>query len=547
MSSRSRISSTSSKRFSEKDLKAIKASEIEQTRFRKLVATSKIYSQTEKNAADISSVTDFYAFWDKTVEARKDFEDSHERGCGLWTRKYQDAASVVRSFMKDFAPIVDVVKDFAAPYGGFAMGTISVLFAVAASKNEMEASLASAIAEITDRLPGLNLYKHIYNDNHELDIMLQGRIVSAYEIFIEFCIQATQYYKRKGLRRWLTALGSPSHLYDKVAETQKVIQEIRRICDELLDKNIHLIKQLNLEQKETIRRLEEQVDQLLKAQDNHALTEIQHYLGLSSFSSENHRKQLEQYRRALYNDDHLNAPYFEQMQGKRLEAFRACNDYQYWSTCPHPCLLILSGHNDSSIRYVDHCWASPVAMTMITDLTNKDNDHIYGYYVFSPRGESLCHAFSVVLLQLLSKRSILLRNKDQCDELRAALNDLRELQATEGKDSHHRHHHHHQHETMKLSTFERVVLRAIDFFGESEQVHIILDRADRCCDLVKGVDHRKSLFKLLVKLVEVARCNLKILAVVNGDQWDIETRKDELGHRIEGRVRMHTAVQGMRD
>ncbi|KIW29327.1 hypothetical protein, variant [Cladophialophora immunda] len=404
----------------------------------------------------------------------------------------------------------------------------------------MEMSLASAINEITDRLPGLNLYKHIYNDNHELDTKLQGRIVSAYEIFIEFCIEATQYYKRKGLRRWLSALGSPSDLRDKITETQKVIQEIRRICDELVDKNIHLIKQLNLEQKATILRLEEEVDQLLKAQDNHVLTEIQHSLGLSSFSGENHRKQLEQYRRALYNDDHLNAPYFEQMQGRRLEAFRACNEYQSWSNSKHPCLLILSGHNDNSIRYLDHCWVSPVAMTLIADLSNGDNDRIHGCYVFSSRGESLCHAFSVVLLQLFSKRSTVLRNKSQCDELRAELNNLRQFHIAEGKPAS-------NNETKKLSTFERVALRAIDFFSESDQVHIILDRADRCCDLFKGVDHRKALFKLLVKLVEAARCNLKVLAVVNGDQWNIETRRDELGQRMDGRVILHTAVQGMRD
>ncbi|EXJ70040.1 uncharacterized protein A1O5_07113 [Cladophialophora psammophila CBS 110553] len=547
MSSQVRTPSTTSKRFSEKDLKIIECSENEQTRFKQIVATSKNFSGTEKNAVNIKSAAEFYAFWEETVEARKNFEDGHEKGCGLWSKNYQSAASVARSFMKDFSPIVEVVKNFAAPYGGMAIGTISVLLAVAASKNEMETSLASAISEINDRLPGLNLYRHIYNDNHELDIKLQGRIVAAYEIFIEFCIEATQYYKRSGFRRWFRALGSPSYLHEKVTETQKVILEIRRICDELLDKNIHLIKQLNLEQKATILRLEDEVNQLLKAQDNHILNEIQQHMNLSSFSSENHRKQLEQYRRALYDDDHLNAPFFEQMQGRRLQAFRACNEYQSWSNSKHSCLLILSGHNDSSIRYLDHCWLSPVAMTMITDLSNGDNkDRLYGYYVFSSRGESLYRAISVVLLQLLGEKSVVLRNKARCDELRAELSNLHQFEQV-SQDRKVANNHNHHHETKKLSTFERVALRALDLFDESEQVQIILDRADRCCDLVKGVDHRKPLFKLLVKLVDVARCNLKVLAVVNGDQWDIEPRSDELGQRMEGRVIVHTAMQRMRD
>ena len=67
----------------------------------------------------------------------------------------------------------------------------------------MEDRLASAISEIRDRLPGLNLYQHIYNENHELDIRLQARIVSAYEGFIEFCIEASKYYKGGGPREYI--------------------------------------------------------------------------------------------------------------------------------------------------------------------------------------------------------------------------------------------------------------------------------------------------------------------------------------------------------
>lgn len=51
-----------------------------------------------------------------------------------------------------------------------------------------------------DRLPGLKLYQHIYNENHDLDISLQTKIVSAYQIFIDFCIMATKYYKSGGPR-----------------------------------------------------------------------------------------------------------------------------------------------------------------------------------------------------------------------------------------------------------------------------------------------------------------------------------------------------------
>ena len=62
----------------------------------------------------------------------------------------------------------------------------------------MEKRLESVISVIKDRLPGLKLYQHIYNENHELDISLQAKIVSAYQNFIGFCIVATKYYKNGG-------------------------------------------------------------------------------------------------------------------------------------------------------------------------------------------------------------------------------------------------------------------------------------------------------------------------------------------------------------
>lgn len=131
----------------------------------------------------------------------------------------------------------------------------------------MEERLASTISAIKDRLPGLKLYQHIYNDDHELDMRLQDRIVSAYQGFIEFCIAATKYYKSGGRRkyhthelisrqrlrndltccilgRWLRAFVRPNIVFDKADQVQAVIVDIRQLCEELLDKNVHSIKQL---------------------------------------------------------------------------------------------------------------------------------------------------------------------------------------------------------------------------------------------------------------------------------------------------------------
>ncbi len=75
---------------------------------------------------------------------------------------------------------------------------------MARNKDEIEERLASTISAIKDRLPGLKVYQHIYGGNHELDILLQDKIVSAYQGFIDFCIVATKYYKRGGPRKYFS-------------------------------------------------------------------------------------------------------------------------------------------------------------------------------------------------------------------------------------------------------------------------------------------------------------------------------------------------------
>ena len=95
-----------------------------------MVVASKGFSEFEKAAFTVESVAAFEDYWRTSNMAKANFDHSHEKGCGLWTKRYQSSAAFIQPFMNDFSPIIQIVRDFGAPYGAVAVGTMSLLFAV---------------------------------------------------------------------------------------------------------------------------------------------------------------------------------------------------------------------------------------------------------------------------------------------------------------------------------------------------------------------------------------------------------------------------------
>ena len=117
---------------------AVKASEKRQVEFKDWVVASKEFSKDEKAALNVDSVAAFEDFWQNTNTAKADFDRGKERGCGLCVKRYQSSAAFISPFMKDFSPIVQIVRDFGAPYGAVAVGTMSLQFAVSVDFSYVE-------------------------------------------------------------------------------------------------------------------------------------------------------------------------------------------------------------------------------------------------------------------------------------------------------------------------------------------------------------------------------------------------------------------------
>lgn len=272
-----------------------------------------------------------------------------------------------------------------------------------------------------------------------------------------------------------------------------------------------------------------------KQNDNNRVREIQRLLNLEAFSVDTQRKELEEYSQALASHDQLNASFFQQMQGEELELFRRQPVYQRWIKSPQQCLLILSGKNNESISEIDECWMSPVATAMIKDLGQECRRSIYAYSILPQPGKLVYDVLPAILLQLLRQKISALRDEKQYAELRSELQKLPDCVKLSKSDK--------TYEDKMLATLHKVALRVINFFDESDSLYIIVDRVDRCRDW-KKVDHRKMLLECLVKLVEGARCKLRVLAVINGYSWPVEKYPD-IGRNVKDRVITHAVEQGV--
>ncbi|KAJ5885542.1 hypothetical protein N7495_010052 [Penicillium taxi] len=464
---------------SDRDLEIIKQSEAAQGLLKKNVLQRSVFSEAERQSVQFTEIEQFRTYWTQITAAQDCFEDAHKTGCGLFARRYQSSAELVLGFMDDFNPIVTAVKNFAAPYGGLAIGVISLVFVksrfwpqVAQKKDTVEKTLASTIAEIRKRLPGIDLYRHIYDEDHPLDHAMQAQIVAAYQSFIKFCIVAVDYYKSYS-----------AQLRDQLTNGDK-----------------------------------DAFEQTFK---------------LDIFSEELHQTELAAYSQDLANDPDFNYNYLHQLHGTGLDNFMSSGRYKQWDHSFGPCLLILSGRNYMGLPS-PQCWLSRVAIATI-ERQRAFSSAYCAHYIIPLHGATLYQVLPSILLQLLAKKKNMLRMDDQRDGLRAELHAFRKAELSAipnkyGNDS-------------KTDALMNIARRVVGFFDAGDEVYIVVDRVDLCTDHIGGYDHRKSLLEGLVQMGDLARCRLRTLVVINRSLWNFEDHQCELTIPVPDRLILHRMDQ----
>ncbi|KAL7902142.1 hypothetical protein HDV63DRAFT_360870 [Trichoderma sp. SZMC 28014] len=531
------VSSKAKREFSSKDMAVVKKADEEQKQLHDFISNHSHFSEEEKCVLKVESVSAFEEQWNLTVDSRDKFEASHDHGAGLATRRAQQFVESAYDVLQHVDPIVQLVKDFGAPYGGMAIGTISFLFTIIKNKAKLEASIFDTLIQIKDRTAGLEVYRHIYADNHKLDQQLQSKIVQAYESFMNFCIAATRYYSSGRMRRWLKFTWRfPKSLEDRASEVQKSIVDVRYTSEELLSKSIDRIKQLNLNQMEEIKGLQGQLEKLQMGRDSDRLLAIQKLLpNLEIYSQESEWELVQKYHHDT--DAHLDQQFssLEVMKGPRLEIFKNDPKVCQWKNSKTSCILVLAGYNNDYLS--GKCWLSPYALDTITNMRESQEDKLYAFYVLGHRSnDSFPQVIWCVLFQLLKQANKALQDDTQYKELYTEIEDYQRATETDGSK-------YNVHGVSRTTDtlLRKAALRILRMIDQNKTVWIILDRVDQCRSGTSK--HQKMLIKALVYLLENAAVQIRILAIVNGYDWKVEEQRDEFGARNQSSVVVHTYEQ----
>ncbi len=223
------------------------------------------------------------------------------------------------------------------------------------------------------------------------------------------------------------------------------------------------------------------------------------------------------------------------MRDDRLKILDGSPDYQTWLQSQQACLLILSGYNERSILDEDQCWLSPIALNLIEQVSKQGPETMIAFRLLPQRRQTLIYdVLPTILLQLLRRKPQALRDEKEHAELYADLRKYEDLSNDTAKNG--------MKDDSRIATLVKIALRVINLFEAGQTVYIVVDRVDRCTYPGRA-DHRRALTKALVRMVEGAKCNLKILAVINGYDWRVEDIRDEFGAEKKGSMIIHTERQ----
>lgn len=477
-----------------------------QKAFETWLKQKKRLSDSERQCFEQRSIADATAYWTAVShESQAAFDAKHETGWRYWAKSAQTIAVAAGRFMKDFKPLVDFAAS-SGPYGGLAVGAISGLFAIARAKSKTDDVIAVAMAGILDRLPSFRMLEEIYNDSDAHQKRLRRKVAMAYSGITEFAIAAAKYYLQPGFKRWWQATWDSEHFSGLADHCQGFIVAVRLQSEDLVTVVVNDIRARSVALQKQNEKLEADLAQLQEDSDNSKLVTLQGLLGLSSWTPEAQQNRIEEYRQALERA-HRDCRIFEWMDEAAIEKYKRCQAIRDWEASSVSSVLLIVCVNHGRLPRKDHCWLSPLALNLVH--SDQSSQKALAHYVFDYEVRTSIHAVMPdVLLQLLR-----LQKHSDLSALAPKLEKYRSSFDGEGRV---------RNETKAKEALTDAALTIARLLDPQKEVHIILDRIDRCVE-----EDQLDFMTLLNRISEETKCCLKVLAVASKSYWEVEGYEEE--------------------
>lgn len=88
------------------------------------------FTNEERLTLDITSQEAFETYWTATLNQKAGFDKNHEKGVAGAGKKANNQLASAYQIAQNFSPVMEMVKNFGAPFGGMALGTLCFVLVV---------------------------------------------------------------------------------------------------------------------------------------------------------------------------------------------------------------------------------------------------------------------------------------------------------------------------------------------------------------------------------------------------------------------------------